>query len=49
MYNQYISFSDEVIKALDEHKPIVAIETGDTCCRSCQKNKLLIIMEIQFY
>ena len=28
--NKYISFSDEVKKALDEHKPIVAIETGGT-------------------
>ena len=28
--NQYIDFSDEVKKALDEHKPVVAIETGGT-------------------
>lgn len=28
--NRYIDFSDEVKKALDEHKPIVAIETGGT-------------------
>ena len=28
--NKYIDFSDEVKKALDEHKPIVAIETGGT-------------------
>lgn len=28
--NRYIDFSDEVKKALDEHKPVVAIETGGT-------------------
>lgn len=28
--NQYIDFSDEVKKALEMHKPIVAIETGGT-------------------
>lgn len=28
--NKYIDFTDEVKKALDEHKPIVAIETGGT-------------------
>lgn len=28
--NKYISFSEEVRKAIDEHKPIVAIETGGT-------------------
>lgn len=28
--NQYIHFSDEVRKAIDEHKPVVAIETGGT-------------------
>lgn len=28
--NKYIDFSDEVKKAMDEHKPIVAIETGGT-------------------
>ena len=28
--NKYIDFSDEVRKAIDEHKPIVAIETGGT-------------------
>lgn len=30
MDNQYVCFSDEVRKAIDEHKPIVAIETGGT-------------------
>ncbi len=30
MLNKYIDFTDEVRKALDEHKPIVAIETGGT-------------------
>lgn len=28
--NKYICFSEEVRKAIDEHKPIVAIETGGT-------------------
>lgn len=28
--NKYIDFTDEVKKALDDHKPIVAIETGGT-------------------
>ena len=28
--NKYIDFTDEVKKALTEHKPIVAIETGGT-------------------
>ncbi len=30
MLNMYINFSDEVKKALEENKPIVAIETGGT-------------------
>lgn len=30
MVNQYIDFSDEVSKALENHTPIVAIETGGT-------------------
>ena len=29
-FNSYIDFSDEVQKAIEEHKPIVAIETGGT-------------------
>ncbi|MBQ0041692.1 MAG: pseudouridine-5'-phosphate glycosidase [Lachnospiraceae bacterium] len=28
--NKYIDFSDEVRRALDDHKPVVAIETGGT-------------------
>ena len=28
--NNYIDFSDEAKKAIDEHTPIVAIETGGT-------------------
>lgn len=28
--NSYIDYSDEVRKAIDEHKPVVAIETGGT-------------------
>jgi len=30
MINNYIDFSDEVKKAMDEHTPVVAIETGGT-------------------